>query len=72
MDEEAVPGSIVMDEEIDPDYVPTEEEVIEYAKWLGMDPVQDRDLYWIARYEWLHSSNINCIKSFQKTSSIKQ
>lgn len=40
---------MVLEEEIDPDYVPGEEEVVEYAKWLGMDLVKDEDLYWIAR-----------------------
>ena len=29
---------------------PTSEEVSEYAQWLGMDPVTDRDLFYIA--EW--------------------
>jgi centrosomal protein CEP164 len=38
-----------LEEEIDPNYVPTEDEVIEYAKWLGMDLKKDKDLYWIAR-----------------------
>jgi hypothetical protein len=41
--------SIVLEEEIDPNYVPSEAEVIEYAKWLGMDLEGDKDLYWIAR-----------------------
>jgi hypothetical protein len=41
--------SIVLEEEIDPNYVPTEDEVIEYAKWIGMDLEKDKDLYWIAR-----------------------
>lgn len=41
--------SIVLEEEIDPNYVPTEAEVIEYAKWLGMDLDKDQDLFWIAR-----------------------
>ena len=41
--------SIVLEEEIDPNYVPSEEEVIEYAKWLGMDLQTDNDLYWVAR-----------------------
>jgi centrosomal protein CEP164 len=34
--------SIILEEEIDPNYVPTEEEVLEYAKWLGMDLQDDR------------------------------
>lgn len=41
--------SIVLEEEIDPNYDPTEEEVIEYAKWLGMDLEKDKDLFWLAR-----------------------
>ena len=41
--------SIILEEEIDPHYVPTEDEVIEYAKWLGMDLKKDKDLFWIAR-----------------------
>jgi len=47
----ATPGgdSVVLEEEIDPDYEPTENEVVEYAKWLGMDMEEDKDLVWIAR-----------------------
>ncbi|KDO26776.1 hypothetical protein SPRG_22214 [Saprolegnia parasitica CBS 223.65] len=41
--------SIVLEEEIDPNYEPTEDEVLEYAKWLGMDLEAERDLFWIAR-----------------------
>ena len=41
--------SIVLEEEIDPNYVPTESEVIEYAKWLGMDLDKDKDLFWVAK-----------------------
>jgi centrosomal protein CEP164 len=41
--------SIILEEEIDPNYVPTEEEVLEYAKWLGMDLDKDKDLFWIAK-----------------------
>lgn len=44
-----VADSIVLEEEIDPNYVPSENEVIEYAKWLGMDLEKDLDLFWIAR-----------------------
>ena len=46
---EMINDSIVLEEEIDPNYVPSEEEVIEYAKWLGMDLQTDNDLYWVAR-----------------------
>ena len=46
----APPGdSIILEEEIDPNYVPSQDEIDEYAKWLGMDLVQDKDLQWIAR-----------------------
>jgi len=41
--------SIILEEEIDPNYVPSEDEVLEYAKWLGMDLTSDIDLFWIAR-----------------------
>jgi centrosomal protein CEP164 len=41
--------SIILEEEIDPNYEPTEDEVIEYAKWLGMDLDADKELWWIAR-----------------------
>ena len=41
--------SIILEEEIDPNYEPTEDEVIEYAKWLGMDLEADKNLWWIAR-----------------------
>ena len=41
--------SVIMEEEIDSNYVPGEEEVIEYAKWLGMELDKDQDLFWIAR-----------------------
>lgn len=41
--------SIVLEEEIDPSYEPTNDEVLEYAKWLGMDPVEDHDLLYVAR-----------------------
>ena len=48
----APPGqgdSIILEEKIDPNYVPTQDEVIEYAKWIGMDLDTDQDLLWIAR-----------------------
>eukprot|EP00981_Chlorochromonas_danica_P000408 scaffold96_cov167-Ochromonas_danica.AAC.15 len=41
--------SIVLEEEIDPNYVPTEAEVVDYAQWMGMDLEADKDLFWIAR-----------------------
>ena len=57
--------SVVLEEEIDPNYVPLDHEgfdtlqpqnivfndflVSEYAKWLGIDLDIDPDLVWIAR-----------------------
>jgi len=42
--------NVVLEEEYDPDYVPTKEEIQEYADFLGMDTAkkEDRDLLWIA------------------------
>eukprot|EP00953_Heterococcus_sp_UTEX-ZZ885_P013861 7908-Heterococcus_DN1.PRE.1 len=46
----AAPGdSVILEEEIDPNYVPTDDEIKEYAKWLGMDLDKDGDLFWIAK-----------------------
>uniref|UniRef100_A0A0G4I1P3 WW domain-containing protein n=1 Tax=Chromera velia CCMP2878 TaxID=1169474 RepID=A0A0G4I1P3_9ALVE len=42
-------GVITLEEELDEDYEPTEEEIKEYAEWLGMDLEKDEDLFWIAR-----------------------
>ena len=41
--------SIILEEEVDPLFEPTQEEVLEYAKWLGMDTDNDSDLLYIAR-----------------------
>ena len=43
------PESTVLEEQIDPNYVPSQQEVDEYAKWLGMDVVEDAHLMWIAQ-----------------------
>jgi hypothetical protein len=40
--------SVVLEEELPENYEPTEEEILEYAKWLGMDLEADQDLFWIA------------------------
>lgn len=42
-------NDIILEEQIDSLYIPTEDEVIKYAKWLGMDLEEDKDLFWIAR-----------------------
>ena len=41
--------SVILEEEIDESYEPTEAEVKEYAEWLGMDVETEKDLFWIAR-----------------------
>ena len=41
--------STVLEETIDENYEPTEEEIKEYAKWLGMDLEADKELFWVAR-----------------------
>ena len=42
--------SVVIEDDIPDDFEPSEEEIHEYAKWLGMDLVKDQHLLWIARY----------------------
>ena len=44
-----VEDSVILEEEIPENYEPTEEEILEYAKWLGMDIETEKDLFWIAR-----------------------
>lgn len=39
---------VVLEEEIDPDYEPTDAEIDEYAQWLGMK-ADEKSLRWIAR-----------------------
>lgn len=38
-----------MEEELDEDYEPNSEEIEEYAKYLGMEINQDKDLFYIAK-----------------------
>ncbi|KAK3279248.1 hypothetical protein CYMTET_12856 [Cymbomonas tetramitiformis] len=46
----APPGeSIVLEEEIDENYEPTQDEILEYARWLGMDVEKEKELLWLAR-----------------------
>ena len=42
-------ASEVLENQYDPDYEPSKEEMKEYAEWLGMHPVDDEQLMWIAR-----------------------
>ena len=42
-------GESVVLKDLADDYEPTEDEILEYAKWLGMDPDKDATLFWIAR-----------------------
>jgi centrosomal protein CEP164 len=41
--------SVVLEEELPENYEPTEDEILEYASWLGMDVEQEKELFWIAR-----------------------
>jgi len=39
---EAPDGQVVLEEEVDENYEPTDEEILEYANWLGMDPIKEK------------------------------
>ena len=41
--------TVILEEDIDENYEPTDDEIDEYAKWLGMEFPRDSDLMWIAR-----------------------
>jgi len=41
--------SVVLEEHVDSEYEPTEQEILDYSEWLGMDAENDKDLMWIAR-----------------------
>lgn len=45
----AAADSVILEEEYDPHYEPTAEEIQEYATFLDMDLSKDEDLLWIAR-----------------------
>jgi centrosomal protein CEP164 len=56
MDSAGISGSAVgldgfefMEEELDDDYCPTADEIEEYARFLGMDLREDKDLFYIAK-----------------------
>ncbi|CAE8711995.1 unnamed protein product [Polarella glacialis] len=38
----------ILEEKVDEGYEPTDKEIKDYAEWLGMDAVKDKDLLWIA------------------------
>uniref|UniRef100_A0A7S1R620 WW domain-containing protein n=1 Tax=Alexandrium catenella TaxID=2925 RepID=A0A7S1R620_ALECA len=42
-------GVIILEEKPSEEFEPTEEEVRNYAEWLGMDPEADGDLMYLAR-----------------------
>ncbi|KAL8584453.1 hypothetical protein ACOMHN_032072 [Nucella lapillus] len=44
-----VNGQLILEEDYDESYVPTEEEVLEYAHTVGIDPQKEPQLLWIAR-----------------------
>lgn len=39
----------MLEEDLDPDYEPSSQEIEEYAVYIGLDPTQDSDLLYIAR-----------------------
>ena len=41
--------TMILEEEIDEDYEPTDEEILEYATYLGIDVNKDSDLLYIAK-----------------------
>ena len=46
---EVIMGDLeVLEEDLDSNYEPTQQEIEEYAQYLGMDPVEDEHLLWIA------------------------
>ncbi|ELT91382.1 hypothetical protein CAPTEDRAFT_100218 [Capitella teleta] len=42
-------GQVILEEDYDENYQPTEEEIYDYAKVIGIDPHKESDLLWIAR-----------------------
>ncbi|XP_076445339.1 uncharacterized protein LOC143283111 [Babylonia areolata] len=42
-------GQTILEEDYDENYIPTEEEVLEYAHTVGIDPQKEPSLLWIAR-----------------------
>uniref|UniRef100_A0AAV2J017 Centrosomal protein of 164 kDa n=1 Tax=Knipowitschia caucasica TaxID=637954 RepID=A0AAV2J017_KNICA len=44
-----VGDQLILEEEYDDDYVPSEQEVREYAKEIGIDPETESELMWLAR-----------------------
>ena len=42
-------GFRILKEELPPDYEPSHEEIVQYAEYLGMDPIADKDLLYIAK-----------------------
>lgn len=42
-------GFEMLEEEMDEDYEPTYEEIVEYAKYLGMDVNKDKTYFYIAK-----------------------
>jgi len=40
---------VILEEDYDENYNPTEEEIYEYARVIGIDPIKEAHLLWIAR-----------------------
>lgn len=49
--------NVILEEAYDPNYEWKEEEVIEYAQFLGFDVENDADLLWIAKEVSEHTTN---------------
>lgn len=42
-------SAVVLEEEIAPDYEPDQQEILDYAEFLGMDLYKDREFFYIAK-----------------------
>ena len=42
-------GSMILEEEIDPLYEPSKEEIVNYAKYLGLNIKSDQHLFYLAK-----------------------
>ena len=40
-------GIFILDEKSGEEFEPTQEEIENYAEWLGMDKVEHKELFWI-------------------------
>ncbi|KAK2496522.1 hypothetical protein MC885_010755 [Smutsia gigantea] len=40
---------LVLEEDYDETYIPNEQEILEFAREIGIDPVKEPELMWLAR-----------------------